>query len=170
MSPEGSVAEQEKIDFDYRVETCPIEYLTDSLDGKDDDDAVMTLRDEMKVYRSFARARYWHADEKYIAVGGATADLRIWNVQSGELVQKVTIDKGDEASGQQQQEEYVDGHLLEQSWVVRDVSWHPTQPIVAAGSWWSGGNGKLGRSTVHDFRGCLSRDEELGDNDWVKVD
>lgn len=166
--------------FDYRFQDCPAGLMS-QVEG---DMSVRTLRDghaprslendqkdgepvgegdvsDLKVKYTLIKARYWPADERFVAVGSADGRARVWNVHSGELVQRWNVSDGQ-------------GEQSRKSWVVRDVSWHPTDPVLATGWWgrpkanrWSEelqGNRAVGGMSVYELKGYLGEDE-----DWVDV-
>jgi WD repeat-containing protein 23 len=100
--------------FDYRW-SAPLR-STESRRVHPSDCSIMTYRGGHHVLRTLIRAYFSPAastGQRYIVTGSAEGHVAIYDVLTGELVQKLTL----------------------HSHIVRDVAWHPYLPLLLSSSW-----------------------------------
>ncbi|KAH9863302.1 hypothetical protein IAQ61_009579 [Plenodomus lingam] len=162
---------KEKADtIDPNVYTTRFEYRSNAYDEDDyrphpHDSSVVTFRGH-KVLKTLIRCHFsppGSTDSRYVYSGSYDGSVYIWNLDAT-LAGKVNVLKATKNSRPR------DPDLLAEtydywgrnggSWMtcVRDASWHPNAPLIAATSW-NGWGTSQGTCTVHSWNDGLEDDE-----------
>lgn len=135
---------QGKSHFDYRWEYYNERHRV----TPERDCSLVTFRGH-KVLYTLIRCHFspqGSSDGRYVYSGSADGKVYIWNLD-GSIASTITVGKGPGDTSVQHQTK------------VRDASWHPSAPIIAATSW-NGGGGHNGTCTVHSWNDTVDTDEE----------
>lgn len=100
--------------WDYRWDTVPKEFYTDTI-SLPDDSSIMTYRGH-RVKKTLIRAKFSPQEttgQRYIYTGCGTGRLIIYDVLTGKIVYSVRSHKD----------------------IVRDVAWHPSRCEILTSSW-----------------------------------
>lgn len=130
-----------------------------------DDCSVVTFRGH-QVLRTLIRCHFsppGSTDSRYVYTGSADGSVYVYNLDST-LAQKIDVGKATLHTRPRPTQEELErsywGMRGGGAWdtVVRDVSWHPYAPVIAATSW--NGYGTLwGSCTTHTWNDGLDEDE-----------
>jgi len=142
--------------FEYRSNSYNFEYWR----PHPHDCSLVTFRGH-SVLKTLIRCHFsplGSTDSRYVYSGSHDGKVYIWNMDA---TIKGIIDVGEATRGLRQEgREYTDefwGHGGFQT-CVRDASWHPDVPVVAATSW-NGWGTSLGTCTVHSWSDGVDEDE-----------
>ncbi|KAJ9624018.1 hypothetical protein H2203_005465 [Taxawa tesnikishii (nom. ined.)] len=147
--------------FDYRFTP----YDESEHEAHPHDCSLVTFRGH-KVLKTLIRCHFsppGSTDGRYVYSGSYDGSVYIWNMDAT-LAGKVNVYEATRNTRPAEDERYVDRYNYspsqsEWSTIVRDASWHPNAPVIAATSWNGWGNG-LGTCTVHSWNdGNASSDE-----------
>ncbi|KAF1838815.1 WD40 repeat-like protein [Decorospora gaudefroyi] len=144
--------------FEYRSHA----YDEDDYRPHPHDSSVVTFRGH-KVLKTLIRCHFsppGSTDSRYVYSGSYDGSVYIWNMDAT-LAGKVDVLKATRNSRPRNLAETYD-HLGRNSgsWMtcVRDASWHPTAPLIAATSW-NGWGTAQGTCTVHSWNDGVEEDE-----------
>ncbi|KAL1634497.1 hypothetical protein SLS56_002190 [Neofusicoccum ribis] len=163
-----SAREADKIDINQY--TTGFEYRTNSYDESDyrphpHDRSLVTFRGH-SVLKTLIRCHFsppGSTDSRYVYSGSYDGSVYIWNLDAT-LAGKVDVLKATRNSRPR------DADLLAETYdfigrnggtwqtCVRDASWHPNAPVIAATSW-NGWGTSLGTCTVHTWNDGMEEDE-----------
>jgi WD repeat-containing protein 23 len=128
-----------------------------------DDSSVVTYRGH-RVAKTLIRCHFspqGSTDSRYVYTGSADGKVHIFNID-GTLAKKIDVAKASygcrpKTSGGHRMYWGMDSGT---SWstCVRDVSWHPNAPVLAATAW-NGWGGDCGTCTTHTWNDGLEEDE-----------
>ena len=109
-------------------------------------------------------------DGRYIYSGSHDGKIYIWNLDGTRASEPINVLAATKNSRPVADEQYVDrydyyGRGGVWKTIVRDCSWHPSAPVIAATSW-NGWDHGLGTCTVHSWADGIDADE-VGDEDEV---
>ncbi|KAE8150497.1 WD40-repeat-containing domain protein [Aspergillus avenaceus] len=147
--------------FDYRFEPYPENYY----EAHPHDCSVVTFRGH-KVLKTLIRCHFSppeSTDSRYVYTGSADGKVYVYNLDAtlaGTMdVGQVTADTRPQDRGPWQYHHAYEfsGDLAWQT-CVRDASWHPNAPVVAATSW-NGWGSSTGTCTVHSWNNGATEDE-----------
>ncbi|CAI6335623.1 unnamed protein product [Periconia digitata] len=162
---------KEKADrIDINAYTTRFEYRTNAYDESEyqphpHDCSLVTFRGH-KVLRTLIRCHFsppGSTDSRYVYSGSYDGKIYVWNLDAT-LAGKIDVLKATKNSRPR------DPNMLDEtydfygrnssSWMtcVRDASWHPNAPVVAATSW-NGWGTSQGTCTVHTWNDGLEEDE-----------
>ncbi|KAK7731379.1 hypothetical protein SLS57_001318 [Botryosphaeria dothidea] len=163
-----SAREADKIDINQY--TTGFEYRTNSYDESDyrphpHDRSLVTFRGH-SVLKTLIRCHFsppGSTDSRYVYSGSYDGSVYVWNLDAT-LAGKVDVLKATRNSRPR------DADLLAETYdfigrnggtwqtCVRDASWHPNAPVIAATSW-NGWGTSLGTCTVHTWNDGMEEDE-----------
>ncbi|GAB7353573.1 hypothetical protein MBLNU459_g4000t2 [Dothideomycetes sp. NU459] len=146
--------------FDYRF--AP--YDEDDYEAHPHDCSVVTFRGH-KVLKTLIRCHFsppGSTDGRYVYSGSHDGSIYVWNLDAT-LAGKIDVLAATRNSWPAEDERYVDrwemnSRSSQWSTIVRDCSWHPTAPVIAATSW-NGWDHGLGTCTVHSWNDDMNSDE-----------
>ncbi|KAL4805543.1 WD40-repeat-containing domain protein [Aspergillus unguis] len=146
--------------FDYRVEHYPSDYYH----PHPHDCSVVTFRGH-RVLRTLIRCHFsppGSTDSRYVYSGSADGKVYVWNLDAT-LAGTVDVQKATEFSRprhRRHQRRMYFGRDDGNKWktCVRDASWHPNAPVIAATSW-NGWGCSTGTCTTHGWNDDGRRDE-----------
>ncbi|KAI9825987.1 MAG: hypothetical protein M1819_007488 [Sarea resinae] len=149
--------------FDYRFEPFDADYSPHPHDC-----SLVTFRGH-KVLKTLIRCHFsppGSTDSRYVYTGSEDGSVYIYNLDAT-LAGKVDVNDATHAPGHVEQ---YGSYRSSGGWktCVRDASWHPTAPAIAATSW-NGWGMSSGTCTLHTWNDGLDEDEaepEMG----VRVD
>ncbi|TKA74680.1 hypothetical protein B0A55_04702 [Friedmanniomyces simplex] len=153
--------------FDYRF--AP--YDTASHRPHPHDCSLVTFRGH-RVLKTLIRCHFsppTSTDQRYIYSGSHDGKIYVWNLDGTLAGEPINVLAATKNSRPMSDERYVDqydyyGRGGEWKTIVRDCSWHPTAPVIAATSW-NGWDHGLGTCTVHSWNDGVDGDEVGGDED-----
>ncbi|KAF2674550.1 WD40 repeat-like protein [Microthyrium microscopicum] len=125
------------------------------------DSSLVTFRGH-RVERTLIRCHFapqGSADGRYVYSGSQDGKVYVWNMDA---TLAKTIDVGKATEFLKDREDDDDDHSYH--WgggyhtVIRDVSWHPNVPMIAATAW-NGWGSSMGTCTVHSWNDGLEEDE-----------
>ncbi|EMC98014.1 hypothetical protein BAUCODRAFT_32020 [Baudoinia panamericana UAMH 10762] len=153
--------------FDYRFSP----YDTDSHDPHPHDCSLVTFTGH-RVLKTLIRCHFsppGSTDGRYIYSGSHDGKVYIWNLDGTQASEPINVLAATKNSRPESDERYVEryeyyGRGGVWKTIVRDCSWHPSAPVIAATSW-NGWDHGLGTCTVHSWNGGLDSDEVGGDRD-----
>lgn len=125
-----------------------------------------------KVLKTLIRCHFSPAgstDGRYIYSGSHDGRIFVWNMDGTQASDPIDVKGATENSRPASDEQYVDrydyyGGRGRWQTIVRDCSWHPSAPVLAATSW-NGWDHGLGTVTVHSWNDGIDADEVGGDVD-----
>lgn len=154
--------------FDYRFEA----YDTHNHIPHPKDCSLVTFRGH-RVLKTLIRCHFSPAlstDQRYVYSGSHDGKIYVWNMDG---TQKTTIDvlaatKNSRPNRGDYSAYAYDGDEQSGTWktIVRDCSWHPSAPVIAATSW-NGWDHQLGTCSVHSWTDGVDDDEVSYDKDGV---
>lgn len=102
-------------------------------------------------------------DGRYIYSGSHDGKIYVWNLDGTNASQPINVLQATKNSRPASDERYVDrydyyGRGGQWKTIVRDCSWHPSAPVIAATSW-NGWDHGLGTCTVHTWSDGADGDE-----------
>lgn len=128
-----------------------------------DDCSVVTFRGH-SVLRTLIRCHFsppGSTDSRYVYTGSADGSVYVYNLDST-LAKKIDVEKATlhtrPPPTREDMERSYWGTGTGWSTCVRDVSWHPFSPVIAATSW-NGYGGLYGTCTTHTWNDGLDEDE-----------
>lgn len=138
------------------------------------DCSLVTFRGH-RVLKTLIRCHFsppGSTDNRYIYSGSHDGKVYIWNLD-GTLKNTVDVLKATKDSRPRSDERFVDHHAhygYGGGWktIVRDCSWHPYAPVMAATSW-NGWDHGLGTVTVHSWNDGADGDE-VGDQEGMEAE
>ena len=150
--------------FDYRFSP----YDTDSHEPHPHDCSVVTFRGH-RVLKTLIRCHFSPAgstDGRYIYSGSHDGKIYVWNLdgtQASEPINVLSATKNTRPASDERFADRYDYYGQGGVWktIVRDCSWHPSAPVIAATSW-NGWDHGLGTCTVHTWNDGVDTDE-VGD-------
>ncbi|KAK4540622.1 hypothetical protein LTR36_009052 [Oleoguttula mirabilis] len=150
--------------FDYRFSP----YDTDDHTPHPYDCSLVTFRGH-RVLKTLIRCHFsppGSTDGRYIYSGSHDGKIHIWNLDGTTASPPINVLQATKNSRPADDERYVDrydyyGRGGVWKTIVRDCSWHPSAPVIAATSW-NGWDHGLGTCTVHSWNDGLDGDE-VGD-------
>ncbi|KAF2724657.1 WD40 repeat-like protein [Polychaeton citri CBS 116435] len=149
--------------FDYRFSP----YYTEEHEPHPHDCSLVTFRGH-RVLKTLIRCHFSPAEStngRYIYSGSHDGKVYIWNLD-GTTAGTINVFSATKNSRPSADERFVsryDFHGRGGAWktIVRDCSWHPSAPVIAATSW-NGWDHGLGTCTVHTWNDGADGDE-VGD-------
>lgn len=110
-------------------------------------------------------------DSRYIYSGSHDGKIYIWNLDGTEAG-TINVLQATKGSRPLSDERFVDrydyyGRGGQWKTIVRDASWHPSAPVIAATSW-NGWDHGLGTCTVHSWNDGVDTDENEADEEEMK--
>ncbi|KAK4893403.1 hypothetical protein LTR27_008299 [Elasticomyces elasticus] len=152
--------------FDYRF--APYDKLSHR--PHPHDCSLVTFQGHM-VLKTLIRCHFSPAtstDQRYVYSGSHDGKIYIWNLD-GTTAGTVDVKAATRNSRPVEDEVYVDrydhyGSGGQWKTIVRDCSWHPSAPVIAATSW-NGWDHGLGTVTVHSWGDGVDSDEVGGNKD-----
>ncbi|KAK5164350.1 uncharacterized protein LTR77_010046 [Saxophila tyrrhenica] len=152
--------------FDYRFSP----YDTESHTPHPHDCSLVTFRGH-RVLKTLIRCHFSPAgstDGRYIYSGSHDGRVYIWNLDgtlAGEPINVLGATKNSRPQADERFVERYDYYGQGGVWktIVRDCSWHPSAPVIAATSW-NGWDHGLGTCTVHSWNDGVEADE-VGDDE-----
>ncbi|KAK3695914.1 hypothetical protein LTR37_018269 [Vermiconidia calcicola] len=152
--------------FDYRFSP----YDTEDHTPHPHDCSLVTFRGH-RVLKTLIRCHFsppGSTDGRYIYSGSHDGKIYIWNLDGTNASQPINVLAATKNSRPASDERFVDrydyyGRGGVWKTIVRDASWHPSAPIIAATSW-NGWDHGLGTCTVHSWNDGANEDE-VGDGD-----
>ncbi|KAK1003335.1 hypothetical protein LTR54_007849 [Friedmanniomyces endolithicus] len=153
--------------FDYRF--AP--YDTKSHRPHPHDCSLVTFRGH-RVLKTLIRCHFsppTSTDQRYIYSGSHDGRIYVWNLDgtlAGEPIDVLTATKNSRPMSDERYVDQYDYHGPGGQWktIVRDCSWHPSAPVIAATSW-NGWDHGLGTCSVHSWNDGADGDEVGGDED-----
>ncbi|PLB39231.1 WD40 repeat domain-containing protein [Aspergillus candidus] len=144
--------------FDYRTESYPDDYY----EAHPNDCSVVTFRGH-RVLRTLIRCHFsppGSTDSRYVYTGSQDGKVYVYNMDA---TLAGTIDVGQATINTRPQDPDIFtmfGSRHDGLWrtCVRDASWHPSAPVLAATSW-NGWGMSTGTCTVHSWNDSASSDE-----------
>ncbi|KAF1344752.1 WD40-repeat-containing domain protein [Delphinella strobiligena] len=138
--------------FDYRFTP----YDEEDYEPHPHDCSVVTFRGH-KVLKTLIRCHFsppGSTDGRYVYSGSYDGSVYIWNLD-GTLAKKIDVLAATKNSRPVEDERYVDrwevsSRSTQWQTIVRDASWHPNAPVLAATSW-NGWDHGLGTCTIHSW-------------------
>lgn len=111
-------------------------------------------------------------DQRYVYSGSHDGRVYIWNLD-GTIEGVINVLAATKNSRPASDERFADGYDYygrTGTWqtIVRDCSWHPSAPVIAATSW-NGWDHGLGTCTVHSWNDGAD-DDEVGDGEGDRGD
>ncbi|KAJ5334848.1 hypothetical protein N7452_007251 [Penicillium brevicompactum] len=154
FDPHGYMTE-----FDYRFEPYPEEYRQ----NPKNDCSVVTYRGH-RVLKTLIRCHFSPPDStnsRYVYSGSEDGKVYVWNMDAT-LADTIDVREATVDSRPREPEAYATAYEMsgEMVWrtCVRDASWHPNAPVLAATSW-NGWGLSSGTCTVHSWNGGAATDE-----------
>ncbi|KAG9519938.1 WD40 repeat-like protein, partial [Aureobasidium melanogenum] len=152
--------EEHTTGFDYRF--AP--YDEEEYEAHPHDCSLVTFRGH-KVLKTLIRCHFsppGSTDGRYVYSGSHDGSVYIWNMDAT-IAGKIDVLEATRNSRPERDERYVDrwehgGGRSQWSTIVRDASWHPNAPVLAATSW-NGWDHGLGTCTVHTWNDGNNSDE-----------
>ncbi|KAH0362541.1 WD40 repeat-like protein, partial [Aureobasidium melanogenum] len=152
--------EEHTTGFDYRF--AP--YDEEEYEAHPHDCSLVTFRGH-KVLKTLIRCHFsppGSTDGRYVYSGSHDGSVYIWNMDAT-IAGKIDVLEATRNSRPERDERYVDrwehgGGRSQWSTIVRDASWHPNAPVLAATSW-NGWDHGLGTCTVHTWNDGNDSDE-----------
>ncbi|KAK3069911.1 hypothetical protein LTR53_011373 [Teratosphaeriaceae sp. CCFEE 6253] len=153
--------------FDYRFSP----YDTEDHRPHPHDCSLVTFRGH-RVLKTLIRCHFsppTSTDQRYIYSGSHDGKIYVWNLDgtpAGTPINVLAATKNSRPVSDEQFVDRYDYHGRGGVWktIVRDCSWHPTAPVIAATSW-NGWDHGLGTCTVHSWNDGAESDEVGGDED-----
>ncbi|KXL50507.1 hypothetical protein M433DRAFT_4183 [Acidomyces richmondensis BFW] len=153
--------------FDYRFSP----YDTENHRPHPHDCSIVTFRGH-RVLKTLIRCHFsppMSTNGRYVYSGSHDGKIYVWNVDGTQASEPIHVLKATKNSRPASDERYVDrydyyGRGGVWKTIVRDCSWHPSAPIIAATSW-NGWDHGLGTCTVHSWNDGMESDEVGGDLD-----
>ncbi|KAM0718093.1 hypothetical protein Q7P37_006425 [Cladosporium fusiforme] len=152
--------------FDYRFSPY------DTLDHTPHphDCSLVTFRGH-RVLKTLIRCHFsppTSTDQRYIYSGSHDGRVHIWNLDGTPRAQ-IDVQAATMNSRPASDERFADrydyyGRTGTWKTIVRDASWHPSAPVVAATSW-NGWDHGLGTTTVHSWNDGVEGPDEIGADD-----
>ena len=150
--------------FDYRFSP----YDTEDHQPHPHDCSLVTFRGH-KVLKTLIRCHFsppGSTDGRYIYSGSYDGKIYVWNLDGTKAAEPINVLAATKNSRPASDERYVDrydyyGRGGVWKTIVRDCSWHPSAPVIAATSW-NGWDHGLGTCTVHSWTDGVGGDE-VGD-------
>jgi len=134
------------------------------------DHSVVTFQGHV-IRRTLIRAHFsppGSTDGQFIYSGSQDGKVYVWNMDS---TLRTTLDVGESTTYLKKRPK----ELVESYWygsdyqtLVRDASWHPTAPVIAATSW-NGWGASLGTCTVHSWNDGTD-EEDTSEDKPILVD
>lgn len=152
--------------FDYRFDG----YDEEEYVAHPHDCSAVTFRGH-KVLKTLIRCHFSPAgstDGRYVYSGSYDGSVYIWNLD-GTLAGKIDVLAATKNSRPVEDERYanrweISSRHMQWQTIVRDASWHPNAPVLAATSW-NGWDHGLGTCTVHSWNdGDKAGEEDECDN------
>ena len=152
--------------FDYRFSP----YDMDDHQPHPHDCSLVTFRGH-RVLKTLIRCHFsppGSTDGRYIYSGSHDGQIYIWNLDGTRASEPINVLAATKNSRPVSDERFVDrydyyGRGGVWKTIVRDCSWHPSAPVIAATSW-NGWDHGLGTCTVHSWSdGAIG--DEVGDDD-----
>jgi WD repeat-containing protein 23 len=152
--------------FDYRF--APYDVLDHT--PHPHDCSLVTFRGH-RVLKTLIRCHFsppTSTDQRYIYSGSHDGRVHIWNLDGTPRAQ-IDVQSATMNSRPAADERYADrydyyGRTGTWKTIVRDASWHPSAPVVAATSW-NGWDHGLGTTTVHSWNDGVEGPDEIGADD-----
>ncbi|KAL4924869.1 WD40 repeat domain-containing protein [Aspergillus undulatus] len=144
--------------FDYRFDPFPHEYW----EPHPDDCSVVTFRGH-RVLRTLIRCHFsppGSSDSRYVYSGSEDGKVYVWNLDAT-LAGTMDVEKATYFSRPRiRRSRGFMGRGDTNRWktCVRDASWHPNAPVLAATSW-NGWGASTGTCTLHTWNNGSDRDE-----------
>ncbi|KAI6801823.1 WD40 repeat-like protein, partial [Hortaea werneckii] len=153
--------------FDYRFSP----YDTEDHVPHQHDCSLVTFRGH-RVLKTLIRCHFsppGSTDGRYIYSGSHDGKIYVWNLDGTQASEPINVLAATRNSRPADDERFVDrydyyGRGGVWKTIVRDCSWHPSAPVIAATSW-NGWDHGLGTATVHSWNDGLDSDEVGGDTD-----
>ncbi|KAI7356090.1 hypothetical protein D0864_04504 [Hortaea werneckii] len=153
--------------FDYRFSP----YDTEDHVPHQHDCSLVTFRGH-RVLKTLIRCHFsppGSTDGRYIYSGSHDGKIYVWNLDGTQASEPINVLAATKNSRPADDERFVDrydyyGRGGVWKTIVRDCSWHPSAPVIAATSW-NGWDHGLGTATVHSWNDGLDSDEVGGDTD-----
>ncbi|KXT15556.1 hypothetical protein AC579_6532 [Pseudocercospora musae] len=147
--------------FDYRFSP----YDTDDHTPHPHDCSLVTFRGH-RVLKTLIRCHFsppGSTDGRYIYSGSHDGKIYVWNLDGTEAGTPINVLAATKNSRPVSDERFVDrydyyGRGGVWKTIVRDCSWHPSAPVIAATSW-NGWDHGLGTCTVHSWNDGADGDE-----------
>ncbi|KAL4942196.1 hypothetical protein BDV06DRAFT_192672 [Aspergillus oleicola] len=144
--------------FDYRFDRFPEEYWV----PHPNDCSVVTFRGH-SVLRTLIRCHFsppGSSDSRYVYSGSEDGKVYVWNLDA---TLAGTMDVGKATHFSRPRIRYsrsfmTRGDISQWKTCVRDASWHPNAPVLAATSW-NGWGASTGTCTLHTWMNNLESDE-----------
>ncbi|OJJ61262.1 hypothetical protein ASPSYDRAFT_146673 [Aspergillus sydowii CBS 593.65] len=144
--------------FDYRVDRFPSDFYY----PHPDDCSVVTFRGH-SVLKTLIRCHFsppGSSDSRYVYSGSQDGKVYVWNLDAT-LAGTMDVEKATDFSRPRPRR--FRGHMggsNGRKWqtCVRDASWHPNAPVLAATSW-NGWGSATGTCTIHSWNDGARRDE-----------
>ena len=151
--------------FDYRFSA----YDTENHEPHPHDCSLVTFRGH-RVLKTLIRCHFSPAsstDQRYIYSGSHDGKIYVWNLDgtTKSVINVLAATKNSRPASDERYAETYDYYARTGTWktIVRDCSWHPSAPVIAATSW-NGWDHQLGTCTVHSWTDGVGGDE-VGDDD-----
>ncbi|QIW99292.1 hypothetical protein AMS68_004810 [Peltaster fructicola] len=149
--------------FDYRFAA----YDQSTHEPHPHDCSLVTFRGH-RVLKTLIRCHFSPAlstDQRYVYSGSHDGKIWVWNMDG---TKKATIDvlgatRNSRPASDDRYAEALDYGHRTGTWktIVRDCSWHPSAPVIAATSW-NGWDHQLGTCTVHSWNDGIEDNDEVG--------
>ncbi|KAK3674253.1 hypothetical protein LTR78_005722 [Recurvomyces mirabilis] len=125
-----------------------------------------------KVLKTLIRCHFSPPEStggRYIYSGSHDGKIYVWNLDGTKASEPINVRSATLNSRPVSDERFVDrydyyGRGGQWKTIVRDCSWHPSAPLIAATSW-NGWDHGLGTATVHSWNDGVDTDEIGGDTD-----
>lgn len=158
--------------FDYRYDQYPMQ----SHVPHPHDCSLVTFRGH-RVLMTLIRCHFsplGSTDQRYIYSGSHNGKIYIWNLDgtpASEPIDVLSATKNTRPSFDSRYAQTRDYYGNGNTWrtIVRDCSWHPSAPVIAATSW-NGWDHGLGTCTVHSWNDNVAVDEQGDVNDAENAD
>ncbi|MCJ1393870.1 hypothetical protein MMC18_006746 [Xylographa bjoerkii] len=147
--------------FDYRF----MNYSDTDYTPHPHDKSLVTFRGH-KVLKTLIRCHFsppGSTNSRYVYTGSADGSVYIYNLDAT-LAGKVDVNKATHHSRRREPDSYAatydmdDGRQGQWKTCVRDASWHPNAPVIAATSW-NGWGESTGTCTIHSWNDGAEDDE-----------
>ncbi|KAF9889788.1 hypothetical protein FE257_006878 [Aspergillus nanangensis] len=149
--------------FDYRFEKYPEDYY----EPHPHDCSVVTFRGGHRILKTLIRCHFsppGSTNSRYVYTGSEDGKVYVYNLDAT-LAGTIDVGKATEDTRPQDSDVYTSAYELrtrsgEMMWrtCVRDASWHPNAPVMAATSW-NGWGLSTGTCTVHSWNASAAQDE-----------
>ena len=167
-TPTNNNQQQYTTHFDYRFSPYDEEEHT----PHPYDCSLVTFRGH-RVLKTLIRCHFsppGSTDGRYIYSGSHDGKIYIWNLDGTRASEPINVLAATKNSRPVSDEQYIDrydyyGRGGVWKTIVRDCSWHPSAPVIAATSW-NGWDHGLGTCTVHSWADGVDADE-VGEADEV---